>query len=72
MLRVPMSNRCSLSRVHNYQYLAVSSGAEAGLTAPVEGDMYQTVNEYTVKVYYRPRGERADRLVGITTVSSGL
>lgn len=57
---------------YNYQYLAIPSGAEAGLTAPVEGDMYQTVNEYTVKVYYRPRGERADRLVGITTVSSGL
>lgn len=56
---------------YNYQYLAVPSGADVGLTAPVEGDTYHTANEYTVKVYYRPRGERFDRLVGITTVTSG-
>lgn len=57
---------------YNYQYLAVPSGADRGETAPVEGDTYHTVNEYTVKVYYRPRGERSDRLVGVTTVTSGL
>ena len=40
-------------------------------TAPVEGDHYQTVNEYSVAVYYRAPGERHDRLLGFTTLFSG-
>lgn len=58
---------------YNYQYLTVPNGSDGqGLTAPVEGDKYQTVNEYTIRVYHRPRGSRFDRLVGVTTVKSGL
>lgn len=58
---------------YNYQYLTLPNGSDGvGLTAPVEGDKYQTVNEYTVKVYHRPKGTRFDRLVGITTIKSGL
>ena len=57
---------------YNYQYLVVPNGSDRGLTAPVEGDKYQTVNEYTIRVYHRPRGTRFDRLVGITTVKAGL
>lgn len=49
---------------YNYQYVAVPAGSETGLTAPVEGDYYQTINEYTVCVYYRKPGELFDRLVG--------
>ena len=57
---------------YNYQYLTVPNGSDGrGYTAPVEGDKYQTVNEYTVKVYHRPRGTRFDRLVGITTIKAG-
>lgn len=56
---------------YNYQYLAVPAGSTRGFTAPVEGDFYPTVNEYTVKVYYRPPGTRYDRLVGVTTAKSG-
>jgi len=58
---------------YNYQYLTIPNGSDGrGLTAPVEGDKYQTVNEYTVKVYHRPKGTRFDRLVGVTTIKSGL
>lgn len=57
---------------YNYQYLAVPNGSERGYTSPVEGDKYQTVNEYTVRVYHRPKGTRFDRLVGITTVKAGV
>lgn len=57
---------------YNYQYLAVPNGSERGYTSPVEGDKYQTVNEYTVRVYHRPKGTRFDRLVGITTVKAGI
>lgn len=50
---------------YNYQYLVVPPGARRGYTAPVEGDKYQTLNEYTVKVYERRPGSRNDRLLGV-------
>lgn len=58
---------------YNYQYLTLphSGDATAARTADVEGDFYQTVNEYEVKVYYRAPGERYDRLLGVTIVYSG-
>ena len=56
---------------YNYQYLAVPVGSMVGLTAPLEGDFYETVNEYLVKVYCHRPGERYDRLVGVATVFSG-
>lgn len=57
---------------YNYQYVAVPHGSPSGtgLTAPVEGDKWETVNRYTVKVYHRPRGSRFDRLVGFATFES--
>ena len=55
---------------YNYQYLTVPHGSEKGLTAPVEGDFSQTTNEYTIRVYHRPRGSRFDRLIGAGTVST--
>lgn len=53
---------------YNYQYLTVPSGSMKGETAPVEGDFYQTANEYTIRVYHRPRGGRFDRLIGVATI----
>lgn len=52
---------------YSYQYLAVPMRASAkriSLTAPIEGDFYQTENRYDVYVYLRERGARYDRLVG--------
>lgn len=58
---------------YNYQYLVVPYDAEPprGLTATVEGDHYQTVNEYLVYVYYRAPGDRYDRLLGVGALFSG-
>ncbi|MDE5940776.1 MAG: DUF5103 domain-containing protein [Muribaculaceae bacterium] len=69
---------------YNYQYLAMprqeakkasppfANGIEGkALTSVVEGDFYQTVNEYLVAVYYRAPGERYDRLLGYTLLFSG-
>lgn len=55
---------------YNYQYLTVDAGSSnsAASTSVIEGDFYQTRNEYLVKVYTRRRGERYDRLIGVTTV----
>ncbi len=36
---------------------------------PIEGSHWQTNNEYTIYVYYRPFGERYDRLVGLCVVN---
>ena len=56
---------------YNYQYLWLPLGAKTGLTDMVEGDFYQTVNEYTICVYNRRRTERYDRLVGYKIIYSG-
>lgn len=50
---------------YNYRYVAVPP------RYPIEGDKYQTVNEYSVAVYYRAPGERYDRLLGYSLIFSG-
>lgn len=49
---------------YNYQYLTGTPSAGGSRTSAVEGDFYETNNEYTVKVYTRLPGERYDRLIG--------
>jgi len=50
---------------YSYQYLAVKAdNPHVGLTGPVEGDFFQTENEYDVLVYFRGTADRYDRLVG--------
>ena len=56
---------------YNYQYLWYPDGASVGQTGKVEGDKYQTVNEYLIKIYDRPMGGRYDRLIGSAVVYSG-
>lgn len=56
---------------YNYQYLFLPDGARTATAAPVEGNYYQTVNEYLVKVYHRAPGERYDRFIGIGMSYSG-
>lgn len=53
---------------YNYQYLTVPPGARRGYTAQIEGDKYQTVNEYIIKVYTRGTLDRTDRLIGVTRI----
>lgn len=53
---------------YNYQYVAVKEGEDKGTTALIEGDKYETQNEYTVSVYYRSPTSRADRLIGSATL----
>lgn len=55
---------------YNYQYVVVPEGSETGITATIEGDKYQTVNEYTVCVYYHKPGELYDRLLGFANILS--
>lgn len=58
---------------YNYQYLAVNrNGSTLGNTSIIEGDRYQTTNEYLILVYHRRPGERYDRLIGVTSTLSGI
>ena len=56
---------------YNYMYLWVPDGTTVGQTARIEGDHFETVNEYLVKVYDRPIGERYDHFVGYGVAHSG-
>lgn len=50
---------------YNYQYVVRATESESpASTSTIEGDKYETLNEYEVSVYFRPPGARADRLIG--------
>ncbi len=55
---------------YNYQYLTARPGQSSGSTAIIEGDKYQTANEYLVKVYTRGPLDRTDRLIGVRLIST--
>ncbi|MBP1619130.1 MAG: hypothetical protein H6Q14_2957 [Bacteroidetes bacterium] len=53
---------------YNYMYLTNEKGP--GSTKEMEGNYYQTENEYLTLVYYRPIGQRYDSLIGYSVVKS--
>jgi hypothetical protein len=52
--------------LYNYRYVTAD-----GSPAPIEGNYYETVNEYTILLYHRAPGARYDRLIGTAVVYSG-
>ena len=57
--------------VYNYRYVWVPFVTGKVLDAPSEGDFYETENEYSIYIYYRGIGDRADRLLGVHSVVYG-
>lgn len=55
---------------YDYQYWFVPKAASEATLQRTEGSHWQTENEYTVYVYYRPFGGRYDRLVGYKVLRS--
>ncbi|MCM1222996.1 MAG: DUF5103 domain-containing protein [Lachnospiraceae bacterium] len=54
---------------YNYRYAAISKSKDAApVPALIEGDKYETRNEFTVKVYHRAPGSRYDRLLDTATI----
>lgn len=49
---------------YDYQYWFVPKGAQTATLLRTEGSHWETRNEYTVLVYYKPFGARYERLVG--------
>ncbi len=57
ILRLPLKQGS-----YNYRYIAHSQGKDPD-AAPVEGNFYETSNEYLIKMFLRLPGSRGDRLI---------
>lgn len=60
---------------YNYSYITLNAGQPAGnrfAFENTEGNFTNTENQYTVLVYFRPFGGRADELIGYTQLNSVL
>jgi hypothetical protein len=57
---------------YNYQYLVVDKASGKVDPDGFEGNWYETANQYTILVYFRPFGARFDRLMGAVSINSGL
>lgn len=55
---------------YNYQYWFVPKNEKKATGFRTEGSHWQTENEYTVFLYYRPFGQRYDSLIGYQSISS--
>lgn len=53
---------------YNYQYLFLPNGKRKAESDLIEGNYFETANEYLIKVYYRPIGSRYDQLIGVSLV----
>ncbi|MBQ9650887.1 MAG: DUF5103 domain-containing protein [Prevotella sp.] len=54
---------------YSYQYLWIDSSGSIRLM-PTEGNFYQTRNSYQALVYYKGTGERTDRLVAFSSLTT--
>ena len=53
---------------YDYQYWFVPKGAQQATLLRTEGSHWETRNEYTIYVYYKPFGARYERLVGVKSL----
>ena len=57
---------------YDYCYVTVDKNAKKRVASfdVTEGNLWETENNYTILVYYRPLAGRADELIGITMINS--
>lgn len=53
---------------YNYLYVTRKNNVSSANSSLIEGNFYETENEYSVWVYFRPSGARYDRLIGYQTL----
>jgi len=56
--------------VYNYRYLFLPAFSEQFDMAEIEGNHFETENEYLILFYHRPTGTRYDRLLGHQVIHS--
>jgi len=55
---------------YNYQYAAFNQNTKILDTSYIEGNHYETENEYLILVYHRPFDGRSDKLIGVKSINS--
>lgn len=55
---------------YNYQYVWVEDGKKMADETKIEGNHFETENDYYIFVYYRDPGSRYDRIIGFRKLSS--
>ncbi|MEO5571077.1 MAG: DUF5103 domain-containing protein [Bacteroidia bacterium] len=55
---------------YNYEYVVVKDGSEQLDETEIEGNHFETENNYTIFVYHRPVGERYDQVIGWQKLNS--
>ena len=48
----------------NFQYVVADSKGNVDRENAIDGNFYQTENNYSILVYYRENGQRNDRVIG--------
>ena len=54
----------------NYQYVIADKSGKIDAQNALDGNYFQTENNYTILVYYRENGQRYDRIIGKGDASS--
>ena len=54
----------------NYQYVVTDKSGKVDYENAIDGNFYQTENNYTAIVYYRGNNDRYDRVIGIANTNS--
>lgn len=55
---------------HNYAFATINEATGLANYDLTEGNSYETENNYTVLIYYRPIGSRYDQLIGLRTFNT--
>lgn len=55
---------------YNYQYMLKYTNQEVADVAFIEGNHWETKNEYTISVYYQSPGDNYDQLIGVKHILS--
>ncbi len=55
---------------YNYMYVFLEDGYTAGDMSYIEGNHFETENNYTIYVYHREEGTRYDQLIGVYFLNS--
>ena len=54
----------------NYQYVVADTKGKIDQENSIDGNFFQTENEYEIIVYYRKNTQRYDRVIGFVTINS--
>lgn len=55
---------------YNYQYLIKDALTNHTSLKSIEGSFFETENEYSIYIYYRPLGSNYDELIGYSSINS--